>query len=520
MMDWFNSTKCLPPWSIAELQHKVDDAFRNVSDKGSRLDGGGGDEQPKEQVEYPLTDIGNAEHFASLYGDNLRYVPTWKSWLLWDGKRWAVGEIDKIKRLGMKFVRKDMLAYAKTIKDDDRSRYLKWIIQCQSEARVASMLSLASSLMACSYNEFDQKNNLFNVANGTIELDTLNFREHRREDMLTKISKVEYDPKATAAVWDAFLSRIFQDGDGQARQEIIEYVQQAVGYSMTADVSEQCLFVLWGKGANGKTTFVEAIENTLGEYAMVGLPSLMLKLSDGGRNTDDEADLFGVRMVSVSETEDGQRMNEAKIKRMVGSKRIKAMRKFQSPFEFDATHKLWLDVNFKPIIKGEDDGIGRRLRLIPFLVQIPDGEKDLKLGDKLRTEASGILNWMLQGLSAWIANGRKLKTPTEVADATSDYRKENDTFGLFQSDCIIPNDVAKVSITLAFDAYKKWADENGMKFTMTKIEFGKRMAQRGYVSKVAKVNGVSVRCFVGCELTATATTVDADVATADDDRPF
>src|ERR1700678_1583231 len=161
------------------------------------------------------------------------------------------------------------------------------------------------------------------------------------------------------------------------------------------------------KGRNGKTTFMDAVKLVMGEYALVGLQSLLLKIGNNFKaNSDDEAELFGSRLVSVSETDEGEKFDESKIKKLVGGGKITAMRKFEHPFSFEPSHKLWLDCNNKPKVKGNDEGNWRRIKLIPFLVQIPIDERDEHLSDKLELEASGILNWMLSGLSSWLADGR------------------------------------------------------------------------------------------------------------------
>jgi putative DNA primase/helicase len=248
------------------------------------------------------------------------------------------------------------------------------------------------------------------------------------------------------------------------------------------------------------------------------MQSLLLKLggNNGSRNTDDEADLFGSRMVAVSETDEGMRFDASKVKRLVDTDTIKAMRKFEHPFEFVATHKLWLCCNHMPRVDGNDDAMKRRLKKVPFLVQIPSDERDEHLGDKLETEASGILNWMLQGLRAWYADGRKLNEPREIQDAVGEYFHENDTFGSFLSERIQPNDAERAAVANVYRVYCGWADENGLSFKLTKIEFGKRMKERGYENKPSH----GIRYFKGCSLRSVDAVDDYATVDAVDDRPF
>jgi len=526
MMEWYNSSKCQPSWTDGELRYKLASAKDKVianGENGCRLRSGNeaqedaGSAMPTRQPEaYPMTDVGNAEHFVAVYGENLRYIEAWKAWLVWDGKRWARDNTSKVRRMGIKMVRHTMLDYAKSVKDEDRrAKYLKWASMSQSGGKVDAMLSLASSLLACSPDALDANGNLFNVANGTLELDTLTFRPHRREDLLTKMSATVYEPNAKAGQWERFIHRIFQDENGKPRDEVIAYLQRAMGYAMTADTSEQCFFMLYGKGRNGKTTLLDAVKCVMGDYAMNALPSVLLRIGDGRQsmNSDDEADLQGRRLVSVSETDEGQRMDEAKVKRLVGNGRIRAMRKFEQSFEFEPSHKLFIDCNHKPKVKGDDDGIWRRIKLIPFTVQITADERDEHLGDKLAMEASGILNWILQGLRSWRADG--LNEPKEISEAGGEYRSESDTFGLFLSDCIQPNDAERTAVAQVYAAYCRWSDDNGSMFKLTKIEFGKRMNGRGYETK--KSNGKAY--YLGCALVDEPKRM-ACTSAVDDDRPF
>jgi len=235
----------------------------------------------------------------------------------------------------------------------------------------------------------------------------------------------------------------------------------------------------------------------MGEYAKNCMETiLMASDKSSGKNSDDEADLFGSRMVCVSEPQDGCRLNESKVKRLVDTDTIRAMRKFEHSFEFQPTHKIWLQTNYKPKVQGDDEGIWRRIKLIPFLVQIPIEERDEHLDAKLQNEGSGILLWMLAGLRAWYAAGRKLNEPIEIRDAVGGYRSDSDAFGSFLSDCIEPNDVDRLVVADAYNAYVRWSDENGQKFKMTKMEFGKKMASRRYETRTS--NGV--RYFKGCRL--------------------
>ena len=378
-------------------------------------------------------------------------------------------------------VKTDLLTYAQRLDDDRRTKYLKHIISSQSASRVNGALQIASSLLGIDAASLDANGDLMNLQNGTINLLTGELQRHKREDLLTKIAPVSFDDAARAPTWEKFIGRIFQDANGHTQADVVAYIQKALGYSMTAEVSEQCLFLLNGNGRNGKTTLLDAVKFVLGDYAMTAQQSLLLQLGNGNAfktNSEDEASLFGVRFASCSETDEGQRLDESKVKRLVGGGQITAMRKYEHPVSFYPTHKIWLDCNHLPKIRGADDGIWRRIKRIPFIVQIPLAERDPKLGDKLRAEGSGILRWILDGLLRWRAEG--LQEPKAISDAVNAFRTDSDVFGMFLRDCVENNDAETVLASTLYARYKGWCGQEGLDHPLTQIEFGKRMRERGY----------------------------------------
>ncbi len=486
MITWFNSAKCRPKWSDSELKHKLEDAKKSVTKAG-------GFGKRLLATSYPTTDLGNTEHFVSLYGHELKWVEKWKKWLLWNGCIWQLDGKQHAHKLVMQFVRHDMPRQAESIGDPDRrAAYLKWASTCQSETRIRAILHLAMVKLTVDTSELDSKGYLFNCANGTLDLSTMSFRHHDRTDLLTKISPVLYEPTATCPKWRNFIGRIFQGMDGKPREDVITYVQQCAGYSITSDVSNQCMFMLHGNGCNGKSTFVNTLMHVIGQYAIQGMQSLLLKLGDrSSRNTDDEAELFGSRMVSISETNEFVPFDEAKVKRLVDTGTIKAMRKFEHPFEFPATHKIWMHCNHKPTVRGTDTGIWRRIKLIPFLQQIPKEEIDMHLAEKLRAEGSGILNWLIDGLNCLKATGGRLKEPTEVSDAVDEYQASSDILGAFLDDCAELKPGEKTNKAALYNRYVEWAKVNGMTYTHNAMAFYKKLQEKGF--QEVKVHGN--RCF-------------------------
>jgi putative DNA primase/helicase len=261
--------------------------------------------------------------------------------------------------------------------------------------------------------------------------------------------------------------------------KIVEYLQRAVGYSMTGKTSEHALFMLYGSGCNGKTTFVEALRNVFGEYAKTADFSTFMqqKSSSGPRN--DLAMLCGARLVTATESDDGNHLAESFVKQITGGDTVTARFLYGEHFEFDPQFKLWLSTNHKPNIRGTDDGIWRRIRLIPFTVRIADDKIDRSLPDKLKAEASGILSWGVEGLRRYYTQG--LNEPNCIKDATAEYRQDEDEIGRFlQARCSMANS-ARVAARSLYSAFKTWASKNA-ESVVDERKFAKSMTERGIKS--------------------------------------
>jgi putative DNA primase/helicase len=312
---------------------------------------------------------------------------------------------------------------------------------------------------------------LLNVINGTLDLRTGQLRRHSQDDMLTKLASATYDPTARCPTWERFLSRIMA-----GRQALIDYLQRAVGYSLTGSVREQVLFFLHGEGANGKSTFLEAIKYVMGEYASTAAPDLLL-VRQGEPHPTQLADLHGRRFVSTVEVDDGRRLAESLVKQLTGGDGVKARRMREDFWEIMPTWKIWLAANHRPEIRGNDHAIWRRIRLVPFDVRIPPDEQDKDLLDKLKAEAPGILAWAVRGCADWLRIG--LSDPPEVLSATEAYKSESDLIGGFLAECNTGDPNYRSRTSELYAAFSTWVERQGERQTMTGKRFGMELRRRG-----------------------------------------
>ncbi len=437
-----------------------------------------------------LTDTGNARRFVQIHRGNVRFCHPWGRWFVWMGTHWAVDDTGEIYRRAKETARA-IYHEAEQCEDDTRRQALaKHAVRCESEGRLTAMLSLAESEPGIPVlpDDLDRDPWLLNVRNGTLDLKTGQLRPHRREDLITKCISVAYDPDAQCPTWLAFLRRIFE-----AKDPLIEFVRRAIGYCLTGDTSEQCLFLCYGRGENGKTTKIQTILGLMADYARK-TPTETLMVRRGEAIPNDVARLRGARVVAAVEAEEGRRLAESLVKELTGGDTIAARFMRAEWFEFLPQFKIWLATNHKPRIIGTDQAIWRRIRLIPFSVTIPKAEQDRHLTEKLREEWPGILAWAVEGCLAWQQHG--LKEPEEVIRATEEYRAEQDLIRAFIEECCYEDSTAWALARDLFGAYRAWAEQNGEKPT-TQKDFGTRLAERGFIrgrgtGNVKKWSGVGL----------------------------
>jgi putative DNA primase/helicase len=416
------------------------------------------------------TDLGNAERFVSQHGENVRYCYQWSKWLVWTGSRWTLDDSGMVHRLAKETVKTLYVEAGTAETEEERKALASHARRSESAAAIKAMLELARSDLPISPEDLDSHPYLLNAPNGTVDLRTGEIRGHRREDFLTKITGADYRPDTPAPIWKSFLERVLPSTD------LREFVQRSAGYSATGDTSEQCLFINHGGGANGKSTFQEAIADALGDYA-TRTPTDMLMARRFNGVPNDVARLKGARFVTASETDEGRRLDEARIKDLTGQDTITARFMKGEWFDFPPTHKLHLSTNHKPEIRGTDNAIWRRIRLIPWSVTVPPAEQDKKLPDKLRRELAGILAWMVAGCLQWHREG--LQAPEEVRKATGAYRAEMDVLAAFLCEECATVEDESTSATVLFERYKEWCEETGERAEKQR-KFGERLKERGY----------------------------------------
>lgn len=451
-----NASLCDPPLGLQEV--------RQIAASAAKYEAG--------EIPIHNTDLGNALRFTARYTGHVKYAFKW-GWRFWSGKRWVADDVGELWRLAQTVV-VDMYHEAAALGDDDaRARLAKHALSSESASRLTATLALAEHQLgiACRPTDFDPDHYLLNLVNGTFDTRTDTLRPHDPDDLITKLCPVEYDSEAECPMWLEFLDTVLA-GD----QDLIDFVQRVIGYSLTGDTSEQVFFMLYGRGANGKSTFLETIGALLGDYGKK-TPSSLWTVGRGDAIRNDVAALVGVRFAMASETEDGQRLAEALIKELTGGDTVTVRFLHREFFEFIPQAKLFLATNHKPEVRGTDHALWRRLKLIPFTVTIAAEDQDHYLGDKLRTELPGILNWALDGLKQWRDNG--LGKATGVLDATRAYRTEQDPIAGFVDERCVTGRGLHCAFKELYISYCEWAEDEG-KTPISKTKLGRSLRERGF----------------------------------------
>ena len=445
---------------------------------------------------YDATDTGNAHRLYDRFGNVLKYSYNRKKWYFWTGKKWTIDESGEVKKLADEIC-EDLKKEAWQIEDEKiQEAAMKWAKRTAGSSAKEAMVKECQHLddIPASPEAFDSYTDFLNVQNGVVNLRNGELMPHDSRLMMSKITNCEYDVKKKKPKrWLQFLDEI-TGGD----KDLQAYIQKGIGYSISGSNKEQCAYFLYGMGNNGKSTFLDTIADMLGDYASNAQPDTLMLQSKvgslGGGANSDIARLKSARFVTCEEPTEGVRLNEGLLKQLTGGSKVTCRFLYGDEFEYTPEFKIWVATNHKPVVRGTDVGIWRRIKLIPFEVNIPKNKVDKNLKYKLRQEFPQILAWAVEGCMKWQAEG--LDEPECVKEATKDYKQEMDLIAGFVEQCVMIDYASddKVMGADLFAVYRAWAKANN-EWEMTAKKFGmevvKKLPEKGrdgkgvYYKKIA-----------------------------------
>lgn len=407
-----------------------------------------------------------AFRLADAYVGRLLHVPG-LGWHEWDGTRWAPDEDGAAVRAVIDVLKR---ALADSYGDDPLRKDVR---RCEGSAGIRGVLDIAGNLrdMVASVQQLDADPYLLNVANGTLDLQTLVLRPHDPADRITKVTRGAWRPDETGSRWTDFLGEVLPD------EQVLAFVQRLVGVGLLGKVVEHVLPIWIGTGANGKGVAYGALLHALGDYAAAAEPELFT--SREGAHPAGQMDLRGRRLVVVSESDKGRKLAEATMKRLTGGDPIKARYMRQDFVEFMPSHLALLVTNHLPQVSGDDEAIWRRIRVVPFSVVVPEARRDGRLGEQLQWEADAVLGWAVRGWQDYCDRGGRLQEPDGVRVATQHYRLESDAVGRFLAECCRTDPHSNVLVSELFAAWLAWAELDGAD-PMSAKKFGQAIDRRGF----------------------------------------
>lgn len=422
-------------------------------------------------------DMGMALRFKDQFGDRFRWSMVDKIWYSYNGSYWSEDNSGLAEKAGdavINSLKDEKVIIPETASDNEKKKAVDaWNKFCKKERSLqahTNMLKGARHLLPVQHSEWDKEAMLLNTPSGYVDLTNGILHDHEVLKMFTQETGVEYSENYDCPTWLAFLDQIFQSD-----KSLIHYVQKAVGYSLTGSTTEQVMFVLVGNGRNGKSVLMNVVVYIAGGYAKIMNASSIIRRYGAQGANSDIARLEGARVVVSSETNEGDRLDESLVKQMTGGDAIVARYQYGKEFEFKPKFKLWMATNHKPTIFGTDDGIWRRMVVIPFKYKIPDDKVDKHLEDKLKAEAIGILNWAIEGAMMWQREG--LEEPLAIKQANKEYREEMDVIQSFINDRCVVEDGKLVKASELFKEYKDWAQETN-NYEMNSRKFGQEIGKR------------------------------------------
>ena len=434
------------------------------------------DQQQPRADDLDAGDVATARRFVTAHGHKFRYFATARRWLVYRSGVWSEDPDRIAARAAAEQVARTMLHEAAAEPDPDRAKQLAQDARRTMTARrLDAMLDVAEPHLAVRADQLDADPWLLNCVNGTVDLRTGDLLDHDPRHLLTRQTVAAYDPEAPAPTWQRFLTTVLPDPDVRA------FVARLAGASLHGGQRDHVLPVAYGQGANGKSTFYGALGHTLGTYAgKIDVTVLVGRAADHTRATPELLALRGLRFVVADEPDAGARLREAHVKSLTGGDRIVARPLYGDPIEFDPSHVLTLVTNHRPEVAGTDEGIWRRLLLVPFTVTVPADQQDPDLRQKLAAEADGILAWTVAGCRDWQQRG--LGPPEDVRRVTAAWRGESDHLAAFIEDRCLLSAAVSCRAGDLYDAYVEWCRDSGVE-PVSATAFGRSLTDRGYPAR-------------------------------------
>lgn len=410
---------------------------------------------------YRLDDTDNAHTMAQLFGDSLCYAYDLNKWFIYNGVKWQEDRVDGVRLLANQMIDRmqdDFELLTKDIEDDKKRKkqeklYAIHLKSCRSNRGKTSIINETKHLLPTVSTNFNTRRELLNTPEGTYNVLEKTCYPHNPQDYLSQSTSIPIVEGAKAPTWEKFIDEIFL-GD----KELIRYVQKAIGYSLTGFTKEQCMFIGYGDGANGKGVFKDILSYVLNDYVKCPQAETISQIRQGSEASPDIINLMDARFVVCVESNKGVRFNEGLIKQLTGEDKVTARRLYCEPISFTPQFKLWLFTNHTPEVVGTDKGIWRRLKIIPFALNLPEHKKDKHLKDKLMKEVEGIFWWCIQGIDMYLEEG--LKEPDAILDAIYEFKEESDILEQFLCDCIIEKKGNRVQAKELYARYVEWCRTN------------------------------------------------------------
>jgi putative DNA primase/helicase len=410
---------------------------------------------PDVELDYVFTEDSLALRFSERHANDLRYISAKAQWLKWDGTRWRAEQTTLAFDLARDSCREDAKTYG-------NGKPPKGVYSAKTIAAV-ERLAAADRRQAATLDQWDPDDLLLTTGASTdmpaqtFDLITGNGRPPNPADYITKATACgAAAPGTPHPTWSAFLNRITNNDAG-----LQAFLQRYIGYCLTGATNEHVFVFAYGTGANGKSTFINTIAKIFGDYATIADVGTFIA-NEYDRHPSDVAKLHSARLVVAQETDKGRRWDEAKIKQMTGGDKLTARFMRGDYFDFVPKFKLFITGNHKPRLDNVDEAMRRRLLLVPFTAQIPEGERDPDLSRKLEAEWPAILRWAIAGCGMWRREG--LKPPAIVTEATADYFNDQDTHQQWMEDCLGDGGPhAFTAIGQLFASWRQWCEERGLK---------------------------------------------------------